>query len=80
MLTREQFVAQAIREHERRNELPPGWWGGWRECAGPEGQTVRFSTPAGPWIVRLDGVLISRQNSRFHALAKARKLRRAAGP
>jgi hypothetical protein len=74
MMTRKQFIAQAIREHERRCSLPPGWWGSWREFAGPAGQTVRFSGRSGPWIVRLNGKKISRHDCRSGALAKARKL------
>ena len=75
MMTREQFITQAIREHERRNSLPAGWWGGWREFSGPDGQSVRFS--CGVWIVRLRGAKVSRHDSRGGALAKARKLGRA---
>ena len=72
MMTRKQFVEQAVREHERRNSLPEGWWGSWRSIYGPNGQAVRFSGHA--WIVRLRGVLVSRHDSRDWAIAKARKL------
>lgn len=72
-MTRKQFEAKAIREAERKIEVPPGWWGTWREAHGPRGVLVRALRGHG-WILRQHGAVISKHDSRAFAISKGKKL------
>ena len=39
-MTREQFIAKAVRAYEKSEEIPPGWWGNYRNVWGPAGQVI----------------------------------------
>jgi len=68
-MTREQFIARAVREAENRLHFPRGWWGTWQQAHGPNGERVFFSN--GGWtVVRRDGTK-SRHDSRIYAFKKA---------
>jgi len=69
---RRYFVEAAVRPAEEALGVPPGWWGSYRDVAGPDGQRVRLSR--GTWIVRFRGKLVSRHDSRSYAIKAARKL------
>lgn len=71
-MTRSQFVAKAVRAEEKREGLPAGWWGSWREVQGPGGVRVLFSN--GAWSLSLRGKLVSRHDSRPSAIKKGRAL------
>lgn len=71
-MTREHFVARAVRDEERRLDLPVGWWGTYREIYGPDGIRVRFSGQA--WVVRSGDLIVSRHDSRHYAITKAKWL------
>lgn len=71
-MTRPEFVERATRDAEKKLSIPRGWWGTWRDVSGPNGQRVLFS--AGVWTVSLNGVRISRHDSRPFALRKAAKI------
>jgi hypothetical protein len=68
----ERFCAKAVREAERRLQVPPGWWGTWLHVQGPNGVAVRFAGNA--WILRQNGVIVSKHDSRPFAISKGRKL------
>jgi hypothetical protein len=71
-VTREQFVAKAVREAERALHVPAGWWGTWREVHSPDGGVlVRFS--AGVWLVVVGSLRVSRHDSRSYAIKKAQR-------
>jgi len=70
-MTREQFIARAVRAMERSVGAPAGWWGTWRDVTNG---TARVLFSSGAWTVSLRGKRVSRHDSRAHALAKARKL------
>ncbi len=71
-MTREKFIAKAVRAAEVSAKVPTGWWGNWRNVYGPNGAVVRFSGQA--WVVRLKGELVSRHDSREAAIRKAVRL------
>lgn len=71
MMTREKFVANAVRAAEKALYVPAGWWGRWTDVRGPLGERVHFS--AGAWTsVRADGAR-QRHDSRTSAIRAARK-------
>lgn len=74
-MTREQFTAKALRAAERAIRVPPGWWGTWRDVYSPSGTVrIRFSNHGRCWVIRHNGIVVSRHDSRSFAIAKARKL------
>ena len=72
-MTRVEFKAKAIREAERRLQVPPGWWGTWKQVHGPRGVMVRL-VAGGAWALRQHGTLVSKHDSRAFAIAKGREL------
>jgi hypothetical protein len=72
MRTREQFVARAVKDYERRLGIPEGWWGDYQNIQSPGGVTVRFTGAC--WVVRSGGALVSKHDSREGAIRKARAL------
>jgi hypothetical protein len=73
-MTRQQFIDRAVRKAERENQIPKGWWGGWREIT--NGSTVvRFIPSSWCWVIKKDGRQVSKHDSRTFAIAKARRLR-----
>ena len=70
-MTRKDFETKAIRAAERTLHLPRGWWGTYSAIYSPGGLvTVRFSGRC--WVVRCDGRIVSKHDSRFGAIKKAR--------
>lgn len=73
MNSREDFVNRAVRNAEKRVCVPAGWWGVYRHVRGPNGVEVRRNR-AGGWVLRQHGKLISKHDSRWFAINKARRL------
>jgi hypothetical protein len=73
-VTKKEFDAKAIRQAEKAIQVPPGWWGSWRDVHGPVGVRVKFSAHGNVWVLRLSNVLIGKFHSRGTAIAKGRKL------
>lgn len=72
-MTRQQFIARAVRTAERNLGIPQGWWGTWRDFTNG---TVRVRL-RGSWEWRVtwcSGTEISRHDSRAGAIRKAAKL------
>lgn len=70
-MNREQWVEKAVREAERKIGVPRGWWGTWTHVHGP-GVSVRFGGRA--WVIRANGRIVSRHDSRVGAIRKAASL------
>jgi hypothetical protein len=70
-VTREQFTARAVRDAERALQVPPGWWGVWRDVT--DG-IARIHFSSGGWTVSVRGKRVSRHDSRTFAISKARRL------
>lgn len=73
-MTRKQFLEKAARAEERRLKIPAGWWGGYTDIRGPNGERVRFSAHGRYWLITFNGGQVSRHDSRAFAISKARKL------
>ena len=71
--SREEFVAAAVREAERRLNVPAGWWGTYKHVRAPGGAAVR-SGLNGWRIYGATGRFVSAHDSRAYAIKKAAKL------
>ena len=76
-VNRKQFEAKAIREAERKLQVPPGWWGTWKEVHGPAGIVVR-ALPGYGWSLKQNGATVSKHDSRAFAIAKGRRIAKGA--
>lgn len=74
-MTRQQFIAKAVRRAEQDLRIPPGWWGIYRDV-GNNYVRVKFSTRGSGWFVYERGKIVSKHDSRLSAINKARKLDR----
>lgn len=72
-MTKKEFEAKAVRDAEKRLEVPHGWWGTWKTIYGPHGERVTCSR--GVWIIRCGKLLIGRSDSRASAIRRARASR-----
>lgn len=72
-MTLRKFFEQALREYEKKLNLPPGWWGSWRDVHGPRDVRVRFCS-RDRWSVSQKGKRVSMHDSRASAIRKAKKL------
>lgn len=72
-MTREAFIARAILTAERDIGVPPGWWGVYLDVTNGSARVV-FSPHGRCWRLTVDGVEISRHDSRPSAIKKAAKL------
>lgn len=75
MMTRAEFTVFAIKAAERALQVPPGWWGTWRDVTNGI-ERVRLSRDA--WVLsttrgqgtRSRARVISRHDSRAFAISK----------
>ena len=81
LVTREQFIARAVKDAERTIDAPPGWWGIWRDMRGPNGERVRFAPGVRPhgalndaWTATNRDGSKSRHGSRAAAVKAAVKI------
>lgn len=71
-MTRDEFIARAVKSAERDLGVPAGWWGTWRDITNGIAR-VRFASGK-VWEVSLDGKRISLHARREGAIRQASKL------
>jgi len=70
---RDEFVAVAVRDAEKRIGVPPGWCGTWFDVRGCLGERVYWSNATSSWVFKHHGHKISSHNGRVLAIRKAVK-------
>jgi hypothetical protein len=75
-MTRDKFIAKAVRAAERALEVPPNWWGTWRDVT--DG-TVRVKFTGSCWRISCAGMKMRDHDSRALAIRQAARITRGPG-
>lgn len=74
-MTKEQFIAKAVRAQEWLENLPRGWWGTRTDVRSPKGMRVRWNGSL--WIVSGRALPTEKHASRQSAMRAAQKRERS---
>lgn len=70
-MTRDDFNKRAIRELEKKESLPQGWYGRYTDA---QNGAVRVFFSSNAWTVQLSGKRVSRHDSRVNAFRAGKRL------